>query len=239
MRTCTKMNAHRPGRALLALGAALLGAAMALCLGAVPASAETTEDGHLVFTVQPNEGTSASEGGEGVSDYATDIKISKLAADNHDTVSGAHLQIIEASTGKVVCDWWSAASPEPITKELDVDTDYVLHEEEAPSGFAKADDVTFSINAYDGELVIKSGNDAGQAEVMDKKTLALYDTRIAAGGGDKEVRQDKTETTVTSSGGLADTGDHTNMTAVGALVLAGALMALFVRHKGKDSRKGE
>lgn len=192
--------------------------------------------------MQPNEGTSASEGGEGVSDYATDLKVSKLAADNHDTVSGAHLQILEASTGQVVCDWWTTESPQSITKELNVDTDYVLHEEEAPAGFAKADDVTFTINAYDGELVIKSGNDAGQAEVIDKKTLALYDSRIAAGGGDKEVRQDKTETTVTSTGGLADTGDPTNMAVAGALVLAGALMvalALFVRHKGKDGRKSE
>lgn len=37
MRNCTKMNALRPGWALLALGAALLGAALALGMGAVPA----------------------------------------------------------------------------------------------------------------------------------------------------------------------------------------------------------
>lgn len=241
MRNHSKTNTLLPGRALLALGAALLGATLALCLRTVPAYAEITDNGHVLLTVQPNEGTAASEGGQGVSDYATDLKVSKLAADDHDTVSGAHLQILDAASGQVVADWWSNESPEQLAKVLNVDTDYVLHEEEAPSGFDKAADVTFSINATDGEVVIKGGNDANQAEVLDKKTLALYDTRIAAGGERTEVRQDTTEATASSAGGLADTGDR-NPTIAGALVLVGLLvvaLALFVRRRGKDNEKGE
>lgn len=236
----TQQNAYRPGRALLALGVALLGAVFALCLWAVPAHAATTDDGHLVFTVEPNEGTAASEGGSGVSDYTTDLKVSKLAADNHDPVAGAHLQILDAASGAVVADWWSNESPERLDKVLNVDTDYVLHEEEAPSGFTKADDVTFSINAYDGEVVIKSGNDAGQAESMDKKSLALYDTRIVAGGGGNDVRQNAKETTESSSAaGLAKTGDYIPV-IVGVLVFVAALtaaVALIARRKGKNENK--
>ncbi len=241
MRNCAKKKVFRLDRVLPVLGAVLLVFALALCPDAVSAYAETGDEGHLVLTVQPNEGTASSEGGAGVSDFATDIKISKLAADNHDTVSGAHLQILDASTGEAVCDWWTDGSPETITKTLDVDTDYVLREVEAPAGFEKADDVTFSINAYDGELLIKGGNDAGQAEVMDKKTLALYDTRITAGGEGSEVRQDKTEAKTTSSGSLADTGDRAPI-ATGALALAGlsaVAVALFIRHKSKSKGKTE
>jgi uncharacterized protein YacL (UPF0231 family) len=239
-----QQKAYRPGRALLALGVALLGAVFALCLWAQPAQAATTGDGHLVFTVEPNEGTAPSAGGSGVSDYTTDLSVSKLAADNHDPVAGAHLQILDAASGAVVADWWSNESAERLDKVLNVDTDYVLHEEEAPSGFAKADDVTFSINAYDGEVVIKSGNDAGQAESMDKKSLALYDTRIVAGGGGNDVKQkqNETETTCSSSAaGLAKTGDYIPV-IVGVLVFVAALtaaIALIARHKGKANKKSE
>lgn len=239
-----QQNAYRPGRALLALGVALLGAVFALCLWVQPAQAETTDDGHLVFTVQPNEGTAPSAGGSGVSDYTTDLSVSKLAADNHDTVTGAHLQILDAATGAVVADWWSTESPERLAKVLNVDTDYVLHEEEAPSGFSKAADVTFSINAYDGEVVIKGGNDAGQAETMDKKSLALYDTRIVAGGGDTIVKQNQDSNESTGSAaqsGLAKTGDYIPV-VVGVLVFVAALtavIALIARRKGKANKESE
>lgn len=238
----TQQKAYRPGRAVLALGAALLGAVFALCLWAVPAHADDTDT--LTFEVKPNEGTAVSEGGAGVSDYTTDLKVSKLAADNHDPVAGAHLQILDAASGAVVADWWSNESSERLDKVLNVDTDYVLHEEEAPSGFTKADDVTFSINAYDGEVVIKSGNDAGQAESMDKKSLALYDTRIVAGGGgsDMQQKQNSTETTGSSSAaGLAKTGDYIPV-IVGVLVFVAALtaaIALIARRKGKANKKSE
>lgn len=239
-------NATRAGRALLALGAALLGATLALCLWAAPAQAETIDNDHVILTVEPNEGTAPSAGGPGVSDYTTDLSVSKLAADNHDAVSGAHLQILDAASGQVVADWWSTESPERLTKKLNVDTDYVLHEEEAPAGFSKADDVTFSINAYDGEVVIKGGNDAGQAESMDKKSLALYDTRIVAGGGGSDVQQKQNETetgsTATSSqAGLAKTGDYIPVIVgvLAAVVVLAAAAALVARRKGKADKKDE
>ena len=109
---------------------------------------------------------------------------------------------------------------------------------------AKADDVTFSINAYDGEVVIKSGNDAGQAESMDKKSLALYDTRIVAGGGgnDMQQKQNETETTGSSSAaGLAKTGDYIPV-VVCVLVFVAALtavIALIARRKGKANKESE
>lgn len=232
------------GRVLLALGAALIGTVLAFCLSAVPAHAETTDEGHVVYTVQPNENTPASAGGSGVSDFTTDLTVSKLAADNHDTVTGAHLQILDAATGAVVADWWSTESPERLAKVLNVDTDYVLHEEEAPSGFSKAADVTFSINAYDGEVVIKGGNDAGQAEAMDKKSLALYDTRIVAGGGDSIVKQNQDSNESTGSAaqsGLAKTGDYIPV-IVGVLVFVVALtavIALIARRKDKANEESE
>ncbi|MGN0035297.1 MAG: SpaA isopeptide-forming pilin-related protein [Coriobacteriales bacterium] len=229
-----------PIRASLALGVALVCALLALCMTAVPAQAQVTSDGHLQFDVQPNSGTPQSAGGSGVSDYTTDLSVSKLAADNHDYVQGAHLQILDASTREVVdgCDWWTSDTPQELMKLLDVDTDYVLHEEQAPDGFVKADDVTFTINAYDGEVVIKSGNDAGQAEALDKNSLALYDTRLSAGGGTQGQTgggaQDSTST------GLPTTGDYIPAALVAlAVVVAFAGAAALSARRNRNAAEKE
>jgi LPXTG-motif cell wall-anchored protein len=153
---------------------------------------------------------------EGVSDFTTDVKVQKLASDTHEPVVGAHLQIIEKSSGSVVEDWTTDGSMQQFKKVLNVDTTYTLHEVSAPDGFKVANDVNFTINATDGEVTLLGDTNADNSEVVDKQTLNLYDVK-----GTSEV-------TVTKQAGfhLPQTGDVVPYLLIGALLVAGAIIVV-------------
>ena len=72
--------------------------------------------------------------------------------------------------------WTSGQAPERLEGTLNVDTTYILREDEAPEGYAKANDVEFMIDQY-GSVKLLSGTSNGNAELQDS-TISLYDTML-------------------------------------------------------------
>lgn len=126
-----------------------------------------SDDGALLFTF-------AKDGG--VYDEATRVDFTKLDTRTHEWVEGAKLSIIEKDTSKVVNSWTSGQAPERLEGTLNVDTTYILREDEAPEGYAKANDVEFMIDQY-GSVKLLSGTSNGNAELQDS-TISLYDTML-------------------------------------------------------------
>ncbi|MCH3967525.1 MAG: SpaA isopeptide-forming pilin-related protein [Atopobiaceae bacterium] len=166
----------------------------------------------------------------GVSDFTTDVRVQKLAADTHEAVTGAHLQIIDASSGTVVEDWTTDGFTKEFAKELNVDTTYTLHEVSAPDGYEVAPDVRFTINATDGEVTLVGSVSSSDSEVVDKRTLNLYDAKVVAETTvvtQQEVGAATSATTGGSQAGftLPKTGDATSYTLLGMLAMVGVGVA--------------
>jgi LPXTG-motif cell wall-anchored protein len=166
----------------------------------------------------------------GVSDFTTDVRVQKLAADTHEAVTGAHLQIIDGSSGDVVEDWTTDGFTKEFAKELNVDTTYTLHEVSAPDGYEVAPDVQFTINATDGEVTLVGSVGSSDSEVVDKRTLNLYDAKVVVETTvvtQQEVGAATSATTGGSQAGfmLPKTGDATPYAVLGSLAVAGAGVA--------------
>lgn len=176
----------------------------------------------------------------GVSDFTTDVRVQKLAADTHEAVTGAHLQIIDASSGDVVEDWTTDGFTKEFAKELNVDTTYTLHEVSAPDGYEVAPDVQFTINATDGEVTLVGSVGSSDSEVVDKRTLNLYDAKVVAETTvvtQQEVGAATSATTGGSQAGftLPKTGDATSYAVLGSLTVAGAgVVALGLRARRRQ-----
>lgn len=179
-----------------------------------------SDDGAMLFTF-------AKDGG--VYDEATRVDFTKLDTRTHEWVEGAKLSIIEKDTGKVVNSWTSGQAPKRLEGVLNVDTTYILREDEAPENYAKAGDVEFTIDQY-GSVRVLSGTSNGNAELQDS-TITLYDTMLDAELVQNEYRENVTE--VEDDGSfLAKTGDVLKLTALIALAIAaGASIAFACRRK--------
>lgn len=78
-------------------------------------------------------------------DAATDVRITKVDADNGMVVTGARLQVLDLE-GNVMDEWTSEEQPHQIYGVLNAETTYVLHEVKAPDGYYKtATDVAFTL----------------------------------------------------------------------------------------------
>lgn len=98
-------------------------------------------------------------------------------------MEGADLSIINKSTGEVVNRWTSGKANQKLEGVLNVDTTYILRENAAPEGYAKADDVEFTIDSYGSVRVISGtgNNSAGLANAaLQDSTISLYDTMLDA-----------------------------------------------------------
>lgn len=83
-----------------------------------------------------------------VADNVTRLDVNKLAEDTHEPVVGAHMQILEVrADGSInpepVKDWVTTGAEYEIAQELNVGTEYILHEVSAPEGYKVAPDTHF------------------------------------------------------------------------------------------------
>mgnify|MGYP000497212303 CR=1 FL=1 len=53
------------------------------------------------------------------------LSVSKLDYTNHEFVTGAKMQILEKSSGKIVAEWTTGDSAESFERKLNVDTSYI------------------------------------------------------------------------------------------------------------------
>lgn len=183
-----------------------------------------SDDGALLFTF-------AKDGG--VYDEATRVDFTKLDTRTHEWVEGAKLSIIEKDTGNAVNSWTSGQAPERLEGVLNVDTTYILREDEAPEGYAKAGDVEFTIDQYGGVKLI-SGTSNGNAELQDS-TITLYDTMLDAELVQNEYRENVTE--VEDNGSfLAKTGDVLKLAAIIIVVIAAGVGIAFACKRSRQTR---
>lgn len=167
---------------------------------------------------------------KGVSDEVTKLNVSKLDATSHEYVSGAKMQIIEKSSGEVVCEWTTGESTKAIERMLNVDTIYILHEAAAPDGYDVAQDTEFSLDIY-GNLTVISGSDA---EKKGDISLNLYDKKLSGTKtitNNKENRKDRFVDVVKT----VRTGDNAKIGLLAVLVIAAAVVIIvMIRRKMKN-----
>ena len=96
-------------------------------------------------------------------DAATEVSISKQDITGTTEVEGATLQILDKN-GKVVETWTSGDQPHEFTGKLIAGETYTLHEENAPEGYAYAEDITFTVEK-NGTVTV-DGKDVNGTVVM-------------------------------------------------------------------------
>ena len=164
----------------------------------------------------------------GVADEVTKLIVSKLDQ-NGNYLKGAHLQIVEKDTNKVVCDWISADSSFASLRKLNVNTVYVLKEIEAPEGYKRAQDTEFKLDDYG--IVTKI---SGDADLVDDQTFNLYNTKETV---QKVVYKENrnTVTTHTVRNVFVKTGDNTNiMMYVIIMIVSVGVVCILYRKNKKD-----
>lgn len=180
-----------------------------------------SDDGDLLFTFTRDGG---------VHDEATLVEFAKLDTRTHEWVEGADLSIIEKSTGKEVNRWTSGKASERLEGKLNVDTTYILRENAAPEGYAKAGDVEFTIDQYGGVKVL-SGTSNGNAEIQDS-TITLYDTMLDG----EQVVTEYRETTDDEGSFLAKTGDFLKIAGIAALAIIGLLVLVMATRRARKDK---
>lgn len=181
----------------------------------------------------------------GVYDEATRVGFNKLDTRTREWVAGAKLKISRQDTGEEVASWTSGESTQELVATLDVDVNYVLSEVQAPEGYAKANNVVFSIDSY-GKVSLVSGSENGNAEISGE-TITLFDTQLDAEeivteNREREVPRGGTGATLPNTGqatrgNVAKTGDVAGFAAplMGlAAVAVGATALVLRRNRRRD-----
>lgn len=185
----------------------------------------------------------------GVSDQVSELHIAKIdTAGNY--VVGAKLQIIERATGKVVAEWSTGSGTkdfarwfdEEKTVSMNVDTDYILHEAAAPSGYQLADDIIFRINKYDSSITIykydENGSLVEDSEAMEKwvsdTTLDMVDVPV------KYIKETRNLVIPVQRAVSVRTGDTSQTVLELVILLAAAAVfvtLLIIKNKNKDQEE--
>ena len=107
-------------------------------------------------------------------DAATEVSISKQDITGTTEVEGATLSILDEN-GEQVAKWISTKNAYVLKGVLNADTTYTLHEENAPDGYAYAEDITFTIDKT-GKVLVNGEDVNGQVTMYD---AALGDVVIS------------------------------------------------------------
>lgn len=193
---------------------AVIAAAMALSFAVALPRAYAAEDDAQTLD--------ATDAGIQVSDDVTRFDVAKLDPDTREYVKGATMQIIEKDAGTVVDQWVSTDATHKNSKQLNVNTHYILREISAPDGYEKAKDTEFYIDQTEGVGVhIVSGDDA---ELTQSYVVNLYDKKADSESTTTVTKQGKdTTTTVTNKVVAPKTGDETPLWLVAGLVVVAAV----------------
>lgn len=104
----------------------------------------------IYFTVNADGSISDSDGNPidlvSIVNTATAVEIAKRD-ENGELLPGALLQILDTD-GNVIEEWTSGTDTHIITAKLNPGGTYILHEEKAPTGFYKEEDITFTIPSF-------------------------------------------------------------------------------------------
>lgn len=166
----------------------------------------------------------------GVSDEVTKLSVSKLDYTNHEFVTGAKMQILEKSSGKIVAEWTTGDSAESFERKLNVDTSYILREVSAPEGYDLAEDTEFIIDAY-GILSIISGPDA---EKTSDTALRIYDKKLGVTKVTKNTKENHNQKFVDVVK-TVKTGDTAQIGLFAILSIAAIVVVIIVLRRRKNS----
>ncbi|MCI9129498.1 MAG: hypothetical protein HFJ65_04210 [Eggerthellaceae bacterium] len=171
-------------------------------------------EGNLLFTY-------AHDGG--VYDAVTTLDFNKLDTRTHEWVEGAKLSILEKATGKLISSWTTGKGSHTISRQLDVDVEYILREDQAPDGYATAADVVFKLDQF-GNVEILSGG-GSNAEVQES-TLTMYDTMFDTENVIYRMNETLREVPSTDGSRLPQTGDDSLGRIVAFTLLGVAALCL-------------
>lgn len=220
------------------MGLAAVLAVLALCLAVQPAWANKVLDSAIT-----------------VSDDITRIHVNKLDAQTHEFVPGAVMQIIEKDTGSVVDEWTTDGTTHQNEKGLNVNVVYVLHEEQAPDGYAAVEDIEFMVNEMEGTGITILSDESDEWELTESYKVAVYDRSTAiieqeqiehrssssSAGSSSSSSSGKGSDSSGSNLGVktGDTAPVTTIALVAVAALAIVLLAVFARrrnHPGKHAK---
>lgn len=91
-------------------------------------------------------------------DRPTHVTVSKTDSETGERISGALLQILDGQ-GNVLESWVSGAKEHDIRGKLCAGTTYYLHEEKAPAGYQKREDLSFTVPLLGEVLEVDFTND--------------------------------------------------------------------------------
>ena len=180
--------------------------------------------------------------GAGVTDEALSVKVNKVDSARQG-LAGAKLGVRLADADEALDEWTSNGAGH-VLAGLVAGKQYVLYEIEVPDGYAKAADVTFTVDESGMISLVENAF----AKVNDKEVLNAYATDSQVSLVDykksetveqKVVQRDQAKTTnKTATKSAVKTGDSLPVAAIGAVAiacLAIALAAAFAsrRRKGK------
>ena len=117
-------------------------------------------------------------------DEITKTEILKVDAETKEPLAGAQLQVLEKESKEVV-DEWTSTEDAHLISGLHVGKTYILHEEQAPAGYHKAEDVEFTV-ADSGEVlkvemsdritkITVEKQDAETGEALEGAVLSIVD----------------------------------------------------------------
>ena len=112
-------------------------------------------------------------------DAATEVSISKQDITGTTEVEGATLSILDEN-GEQVAKWISTKNAYVLKGVLNADTTYTLHEENAPDGYAYAEDITFTIDKT-GKVTVNGEDVNGQVIMKDDVTKVTISKQSVTG----------------------------------------------------------
>lgn len=184
-----------------------------------------------------------------VADYTTTLKVSKVDAEDNGAVRGAHLAIYRDN--ELMIDWWTTDDDssqkafdrffdQAQSKKLDQDVTYTLKELEAPDGYQKAADTTFTLRSVGTDPNAKtftttleaSGADAeADGDVIRLKEKRAENWETAYRDKYRNGNQTENGTDKSGSGKLSQTGDTMTLVPVIVLGIAGLSFVALALHR--------
>ena len=155
----------------------------------ISADTDATDNFAYTLTNKANEGT-----------------FSKRTLDN-DELPGAHMQVLDTA-GNVIAEWVSTDTPYVLRGKLNPNTDYVLREAAAPSGYLVTTEFTFHMDASMNATVTGvtyGGVESGVVYMKDAATTVTLSKQAVGGGSELAgasltlTHRDSTGATVTDA----------------------------------------
>lgn len=190
----------------------------------------------------------------GDADATATLKVSKVDAQDNAAVRGAHLAIYKDN--ELMVDWWTTDDDSAQkafdryfskTKQLKQDVTYTLKELEAPDGYQRAADTTFTLRSkgvdqgsrtFTTTLEVSGADaeaDGDDGIRLKEKRAANWETayrdKYRTGNGNNQNGNDKS-----GSGNLSQTGDTTTLVPVIVLGIAGLAFIAFALHRRRHPK---